>query len=58
MENYKQKIILSLTKSKKGKICSNSSKKIIMKHYNPINKKILLPKRPLINKLLYKTNYN
>ena len=58
MENYKQKIILSLTKNKNGYRYSNSSKKIVMKRYNPTNKNILLPKRPIITQFLYKTNNN
>jgi hypothetical protein len=56
MENFRQKINLSLTKNKNGYRYSNSSKKIIFKHYNPIKNKLLLPKRPINNKFLYRNN--
>ena len=56
MENYRQKINLSLTKNKNGYRYSNSSKKIIFKHYNPIKNKLLLPKWPINNKFLYRNN--
>ena len=56
MENYRQKINLSLTKNKNGYRYSNSSKKIILKHYNPIKNKLLLPKRPINTKFLYRNN--
>ena len=56
MENNKQKIFHSLTKNKNVFRSSNSSKKIILKHYNPVTKKLLFPKKIGITKFLYNNN--
>ena len=53
MENYNYKYP---QKIKKGFRCSNLSNKMILKHYNPITKKLLFQKKLPINKFLYKNN--
>ena len=56
MEDYKQKIIITLTKNKNLYRNCNSSKKMIIKNYNQIKTKLLIIKKPSINKLLQKNN--
>ena len=58
MEDYKQKIILTLTKNKNIHKSSNSSKKRNIKRYNPIKTKLLFSKKISINKFLYNNKSN
>lgn len=56
MENNNKKLLLSLTKNKTRFRYINSSKKMIIKNYNPAIKKLLFPKKLQTNEFLYKNN--